>query len=1185
MDSQRLVSVVIAVCRDEFFETALRSVIGQTWGAIEIVVCDDATDGLAETVTDLYRASCPWPIRYLRNENPEGAHRSFVRALGEAGGHYIKFLSGDAVLGPDCIEQMVTALEACPQARLVSAHRQWLDADGAALQENLDTRFRVAEPTVLCGADVVALLGEFTCNFIGELSGVLCRRADLDALGEGLFSLNGESLDSLGDLALYANLLHDADLILLPATLTGTRIAPRSFTEQGIETAGANTESVHRFHRLIRECGWSRLSLDNGWVGTRSLSAQGAFTEFNLLAQLSAPLPQRLNPEQVQAWLGHRVVDATQQHHIDRHFAQAGVPSLLIVLKHLGNSPDAIQRTLDSIAPRGPLFEALQIVVVSDTDDMPASALGARLSRIAMGAGGIAAVLNQVTDAYAFDWLMVVDAGTQFTPFGLTACALKLNETPTCPAAFADEMYRQPRGGLSSAMRPDFNLDYLLSYPLVSACHWLFRRQTLIEIAGFDPRVSDAGEFDLILRLIERDGSELITHISEPLLVRDPPEPTPNAHELQTLQRHLNVRGYPRAEIVQTLARRYHVLYGHSQEPLVSIIVPTKDQLPFLQRCVETLLHKTRYPHYELLIVDNNSETPEALEWLANIDAMGSEQVRVLRYPHPFNYSRINNVAAAQAKGEYLVLLNNDTAIVHERWLDELLNHALRPEVGVVGAKLLYPTGRLQHAGVRLGMDGPAGHQHIGEPQHIQGYMQRVQVDQNLSAVTAACLIVRRSIYEEVDGLDETAFVVSYNDVDLCMKVGAQGYLNVWTPHAVLIHEGSVSQTHVDTASHRAKRARFVGEQLAMYRKWLPTLANDKAFNRNLSFDLQSVELELNMQLVWRPLSGGSTPAVLAYPAGAGTSPHDRVIVPFQQLQQRAIVEGMLSVSPLSIPQEGRFKPDVMVFQARLDLDHVQTLARAQLLAQAWVVLDLNDVNLGSENPADDAFAFSAERVDILQKSLQQAHRVIASTQTLADIAGEFHSDVRLLPSRLLPETWGNLSSQRGRGAKPRVGLVSDNWHAQDLQMIVPVVKALIDEVEWVVMGDHQGVLRALSHEWHPLPTVDQYPLAMASLDLDLALLPAVNNLFSACKSNVCALQLGSCGVPLVCSDVRAYGGDLPVTRVPDDLTAWVNVIRAHTQDPVSAGLLGDQLRQHVLSHWMLDDAAIIEWGNAWQRQ
>nr|UKE84328.1 hypothetical protein KXZ65_02845 [Pectobacterium sp. PL152] len=166
----------------------------------------------------------------------------------------------------------------------------------------------------------------------------------------------------------------------------------------------------------------------------------------------------------------------------------------------------------------------------------------------------------------------------------------------------------------------------------------------------------------------------------------------------------------------------------------------------------------------------------------------------------------MNNAAAKIANGEYFVLLNNDTAIIQNDWLENLLNHGLRPEVGIVGAKLLYPTGKIQHAGVVLGLRGPAEHVFIGSGMEDEGYLYRLQVDQNYIIVTAACFLVRRSVYFEVGGLDEDAFKVSYNDVDFCLKIREMGYLAVWTPHSVVMHEGSVSQRLIDRIAQEAKK-------------------------------------------------------------------------------------------------------------------------------------------------------------------------------------------------------------------------------------------------------------------------------------------------------------------------------------------------------------------------------------------
>jgi len=344
-----------------------------------------------------------------------------------------------------------------------------------------------------------------------------------------------------------------------------------------------------------------------------------------------------------------------------------------------------------------------------------------------------------------------------------------------------------------------------------------------------------------------------------------------NPDERKALLRHLHNRGYV-AQLQSRYPGRYHIRYAHAGQPLVSIIIPTRDQLPMLQRCVESLLEKTHYTGYEIIIVDNDSQVAEAREWLSGVAALGDDKIRVLSYPGAFNFSAINNAAAGIARGDYLLLLNNDTAIIQDDWLDELLNHAQRPEVGVVGAKLLYPDGRVQHAGVVLGLRGPADHPFIGETLDAPGYMQRLQIDQNYSAVTAACMMVRKSLYEEVGGMDESDFRVSYNDVDLCLKIQQAGYLTVWTPHALVMHEGSVSQKSVDPLREEEKRVRFHDEQQAMYHKWLPVLARDPAYNQNLGLTGAGFNFDASRGLDWRPVGPALLPRVLGHPADEGAA-------------------------------------------------------------------------------------------------------------------------------------------------------------------------------------------------------------------------------------------------------------------------------------------------------------------------
>ena len=265
--------------------------------------------------------------------------------------------------------------------------------------------------------------------------------------------------------------------------------------------------------------------------------------------------------------------------------------------------------------------------------------------------------------------------------------------------------------------------------------------------------------------------------------------------------------------------------------PRVSIIVPTRDRAALLQACVESVLGLTDYPDFELLVVDNQSEEPEALAYLAELERRS--RVRVLRYAQPFNYSAINNWAATQATGSVLCLLNNDIEVIAPDWLREMAGQASRADIGAVGAMLYYPDRTIQHAGVILGIGGIANHAFQHLPAGSPGYCARALVAQNLSAVTGACLVVRRAVFEQVGGLDEQ-LAVAFNDIDLCLRVRAAGYRNLWTPFAELVHHESVSRGADDTPD---KRARFVGEVALMQARWGDLLREDPAYNPNLTLE------------------------------------------------------------------------------------------------------------------------------------------------------------------------------------------------------------------------------------------------------------------------------------------------------------------------------------------------------------
>jgi GT2 family glycosyltransferase len=279
-----------------------------------------------------------------------------------------------------------------------------------------------------------------------------------------------------------------------------------------------------------------------------------------------------------------------------------------------------------------------------------------------------------------------------------------------------------------------------------------------------------------------------------------------------------------------------------SPEPLVSIIIPTKNQCGLLKKCIDALINKTLYKNYEILVVDNGSDEQDALCYLAEIAR--NSTIKVLHDPRPFNYSALNNFAVQQCKGEVLAFLNNDIEVISAEWLSEMLGHALRLEVGAVGAKLYYPNDTVQHAGVILGLAGFVEHVYRGLARNDVGYQKRAMLTQSYCAVTGACLMVRKSKYLEVGGFNEADLPVAFNDIDLCLKLRTAGYRTIWSPYAELYHHESISRGADNTPE---KRLRAAKEVAYMQKTWGNLMLQDPAYNPNLNL------LNENFDLAWPP--------------------------------------------------------------------------------------------------------------------------------------------------------------------------------------------------------------------------------------------------------------------------------------------------------------------------------------------
>lgn len=409
---------------------------------------------------------------------------------------------------------------------------------------------------------------------------------------------------------------------------------------------------------------------------------------------------------------------------------------------------------------------------------------------------GIAGASNHALRLAKGDFVGLLDHDDELAPEALLAVVKRLNGDPGLDLLYSDEdkLDRDSRR-VEPFFKPGWSPDLLLSMNYI-AHFCVFRRRVLNEIGGFRTGFEGSQDYDLLLRFTEK--TEKIGHIPEVLYhwrkIRDSAAASttakPYAHEASKRALTDALRRRQREGLVENIKTgRYMIRYRLNGRPLASIIIPTKDRWQLLQQCLRSIEQKTIYTHYEIIVIDNDSSEPETLKYLEAI----ANKWNVYRYPGLFNYSAINNFGASKTNGDYLVFLNNDTQVIQPEWLMAMLELGQRPEVGAVGAKLLYPDGRIQHAGVVLGVGGVAGHAFKYHPSNSMSYFDFADVVRNCSAVTGACMMVRRQVFEKVGGFD-SRFRVAFNDVDFCLRLRQQGYLVVYTPSALLYHHEAATR-------------------------------------------------------------------------------------------------------------------------------------------------------------------------------------------------------------------------------------------------------------------------------------------------------------------------------------------------------------------------------------------------------
>jgi O-antigen biosynthesis protein len=882
------------------------------------------------------------------------------------------------------------------------------------------------------------------------------------------------------------------------------------------------------------------------WI--QQFDSPNAEVSANLLAQIDTfaqlPLLSLLLPIQSASVEDVRRVVASVQQQIYPHWELCVAIGL--------NASAETKALISDLAQKEPRIKFTNLLVEADLTDLSDQAL-------------------KMVSPHS-DWLLKLNATNIIANYSIFTSARAINIHKNSQIIYSDEDVVDAMAQRSSPdFKPDWNLDLHLSSNLIGSSG--FYRTALVQKVGgyqtgMDEATDEAMDFDLSLRCIEQVEPEQIVHLPYVLFHGAPSSHVVSDAGVRALNAHFERQRI--AATVENLSHGYRIQYALPKVlPLVSLIIPTRNGVDLLRQCIASIQQKTTYHNFEIIIVDNGSDEPATLDYFKSLAK--EENIRILRIDAPFNYSALNNAAVKVAKGELIGLVNNDIEVISPGWLEELVSQALRPGVGAVGARLWFPDDTLQHGGVVLGIHGWAAHAHNQLPRGSLGYQGRMALVSEFSAVTGACLLVRKSSFEAVGGLNEEALKISCNDVDFCLKLKNIGLRNVWTPFADLYHHESATRGFEDTP---AKKARFAGELAYMRQHWGEQLKNDPAYSPNLTLESQ------DFGLAWPPRAPLLTRVVDLQP---GQAPLYERLAQLAKGTQRVayfaenvhsstfryraanmaeVLNAMGTNHNQDISAACFFSSDLrscadiaesadilVISRARYDLDiaHLIEQFKAQH-KKVWFdiddwVFDVQHIDLiissQGQEPSDEVLNYWHAVVSRMARTMRLCDGVITTNSFLAnkiskfidipvEIISNFANAQQLAVSQPIYER--KLAQKVNENDKIKLGYFSGSAsHNRDLALLLPALESvmlgdprvelvLVGSVEFGVGFEAQFGNRITRHAFTDFLTLQRLIGAV-----DFNLVPLVANEFTDCKSELKFVDAALVGTLTIASPAFSY--------------------------------------------------------------
>ena len=861
------------------------------------------------------------------------------------------------------------------------------------------------------------------------------------------------------------------------------------------------------------------------------------------------------------------------------YITKGNLPSIAIVIKHtVGSSQGLIADSLDSINEN--FVKAESVLIVSENDPPVDFEQSAKLSwnKSEYFRNG-----NRFVDSS--DWILTLEAGVRLAPNALIELSIAAQKKPNAILFYADDDICSD-GVLHSYpnFKPEFNIElirctnYIGNTVLLNKSWWIK--------SGHPIKTNEI--YKLLVECSLSHSAKQIYHV-DGMLFHGTGEINNATENLEFEAARSVMLRSGLAKSVNPLDRlgTWLVNYHHEETKNTTLVMPTGVQPGYMRQMLESLSKYTCQNIAKIILVCNISDIDEVNYALNDLNYR--IEIEIITYKaNEYSHSNALNLAIEKVTTKYVWVCDDDIELIQDDTLGILLSIAQHEDVGCVEPRLMSTHGadaRLSSGPIILGFQGACG-AYVGEMQLPEefGYFSKLQLTQDVSAVSGHCFVFKKSQWQEVGGFDTAKFGLRYSVVDFCLKLNKLGYRHVWAPIANAMHQrGRSLQKRLNDFEFKVSFAqKDVSEKNNLIKVWGSELANDKFYNRHLSL-ITPYDVESDIVIDWKP-HRKDRPRVLASPLTSGAGQY-RVVEPLEMLQDKGLVQSSVIMpmvdrkTRILQPVELiRARPDTLVLQHSVDDAQLSLIEQyKKALPQVHIVQMVDDL-LGFVPEKHPNRRFQSREGHLrMVEALKKSDSMIVTTEPLKDHYDKYIHNVKIIPN-CLTQKWLSIKPVKMNKKRLRVGWIGAGQHQGDLEIINEVVKRLSDRVDWIFMGMHTEQVKPYIKEFHSFVSIKDYPEKMASLNLDIAVAPLEDNWFNQCKSNLRLLEYGAMGWPVVCSDVFPYQSyEPPVIRCNNNVEEWVGAINELIDDDSKRIKMGVDLNTWVNSKFDLES-----WSSKW---